>query len=134
MKLFRLLFFGSSLIGAIVLLIIAWNVYPQTLWRGLTFGTVLWLSGSYLIFYIYSKHKQQQLAEQPIRQKILELQNKGTSLHREEQRDLTVADRRKLEASIRNTILFIIILIGVSIGIVFFITNQEIPAIIAVVM
>lgn len=69
------------------------------------------------------------MKEKPIKAKIMELQSKGVDLHLEEKLELTLQNKNKVRASIRNTILFILLVAVLGVSIVYFLSEGWAPVI-----
>lgn len=119
-----------SIIGSIVLLAIAWQVYPKPLWRGLVFGTLFWISSFALVFYMYSEKKGKELRDRPIIEKINQVQKQGKDLHLEQETSLSLIDIKKIQSSIQSTMLFIIGVTAVFLTLIYTFFDQGLSSII----
>jgi hypothetical protein len=63
-----------------------------------------------------------------------QLKNKGVNLYQETEVELTIRDVNRVKASIRNTILFVLLAAGIGVSIVYFLSEGFIPIIVLCVM
>ena len=109
MKNFLLLFSVFLFLVAVIIMMISWQTYPEPMWLSWAIGSFLTAIGSVVLLFIHIKDKRKEIKEKPIKAKIMELQSKGVDLHHEEKVELTLQNKNKVRASIRNTILFILL-------------------------
>ncbi len=97
-----------SVAGTVILMAIAWQVYPKPLWQGLVFGALFWTSTLALVYYMYSESKSKNLHNDTVTEKLEQIQKEGKELHYEQEVNLSTDDIKKLHGAIQNTMLFII--------------------------
>lgn len=134
MKNVPMLIIGASLIVALTLVLITWQVYPEFLWQAVAIGFFSWSIGSTPILLSHFRNKRKELKEEPIKQKIAELKNKGVGLHQEAEGALTIRDVKKVKGSIRNTIIFVLLAGGIGTSLVHFLSEGLFPIIVLCVM